>query len=81
MTLFKAKIRTGTKLTIVNWAVALSIVIFLNIVLPLLSLFLEDMSDIMSTLDISKTTIALLTEGAVFHVASEFRKAKENTKG
>jgi hypothetical protein len=74
----RANMRTGTKISIINLVIVFILVIFLNIALPLLGLKFPGIPEIMEHLDISKTTLGLLGEGAVVASINQIRIAIEN---
>jgi len=73
-----ANIRTGTKVSIINWIVIILLVICLNIIFPILSIKFPQITGAMTHLNISATTIALLGNGALVTITNEIRKAVEN---
>jgi len=76
--IMQAHIRTGTKFAIAYSLVSLIIVIFLNIVYPIVGLWVPELSGIIKHLGVSNTTVALIGSSALSFGVNEIRKAIEN---
>jgi len=74
----KANMRTGTKFVILNFIVTMFIVLFVNVIIPVLAIWFPVMVEVISRLQPSAVTVALLGQSGVASAANSIRIAIEN---
>jgi len=76
--LLKADMRTGTKIVIVNWIVTSFLLIWLIFCMPLLSLFIPSVKELMKAMNYALIVGLVIGQASGVTAVNEIRKTIEN---